>query len=95
MNIRDLNGKTVCMLGYGREGRATVEALEKYAPESDITIADANPKIEIQNPKHWKQLGEGWLENLDKFDVLIKSPGIPPYAQRPTYKFYSNFSRLN
>jgi len=84
MNIRDLNGKTVCMLGYGREGRATVEALEKYAPESDITIADANPKIEIQNPKHWKQLGEGWLENLDKFDVLIKSPGIPPYALRPT-----------
>ncbi len=81
MDIRDLNGKTVCVLGYGREGKAMVEALEKYAPDCEITIADENSKLEIRNPKHWKQLGDGWLENLEKFDVIIKSPGIPWHSQ--------------
>ena len=32
MHIRELAGKTVCILGFGREGRATLEALEKLAP---------------------------------------------------------------
>lgn len=82
MSIADLNGRTICILGYGREGHAMVEALEKYAPDAEITIADKNPNTKIQNPKHWKQLGEGWLENLDKFDVIIKSPGIPPSSKR-------------
>ncbi len=78
MDIRSLNGKTVCVLGYGREGKAMVEALEIYAPECEITIADQNHTLNIAHCKHWKQLGEGWLQNLEKFDVLIKSPGIPP-----------------
>ena len=78
MHIRDLNGKNICVLGYGREGKAMVEALEKFAPDAEITIADKNARVEIGTTKHRKQLGEGWLENLDTFDVLIKSPGIPP-----------------
>lgn len=52
-------------------------ALEKHAPTCEVTIADKNDAIEIPG-KHGKQVGTGWLENLSKFDVLIKSPGIPP-----------------
>ena len=78
MRIQDLNGKRICILGYGREGSAMVQALEKFAPDAEITIADKNARVEIGTTKHRKQLGEGWLENLDTFDVLIKSPGIPP-----------------
>lgn len=78
MKITDFDGKRICVLGYGREGRATVEALEKYAPDVEITIADQNPNIRIQNAKHATQLGEQWLDDLDRFDVIIKSPGIPP-----------------
>lgn len=78
MRISDLNGKTVCVLGYGREGKAMVEALEKHAPQCEITIADKDTTIEPENGKHWLQVGEGWLKNLEKFDVIIKSPGIPP-----------------
>lgn len=77
MKIQDLAGKTICILGYGREGRAMVTALETYAPGCEITIADENEKLEIP-ATHWKQTGTGWLENLHKFDVIIKSPGIPP-----------------
>ncbi len=78
MIISELNGKSVCVLGYGREGKAMVEALEKHAPQCEITIADKDTTIEPENGKHWLQVGEGWLKNLEKFDVIIKSPGIPP-----------------
>lgn len=77
MRLGDLNGKTVCILGFGKEGKSMLSALEKHAPTCEVTIADQNEKIEGTS-KHWKQVGTGWLENLGKFDVLIKSPGIPP-----------------
>ena len=76
MKISDFGGKNVCVLGYGREGKAMVAALEKHAPGCEITIADQNESINV-NEKHWRQVGTGWLENLDKFDAIIKSPGIP------------------
>src|SRR3989338_4171009 len=83
MKIEELNGKTVCVLGYGREGSAMVAALETYAPKAEITIADKNEATKPANDKHWLQIGSGWLHNLEKFDVIIKSPGIPPSAFTP------------
>lgn len=81
MNIADLNGKNVCVLGYGREGKAMVKALEHYAPGCEITIADRDERLKTHDSQHWMQVGTGWLENLRKFDVLIKSPGIPPFPE--------------
>lgn len=77
MRIQDLSGKTVCILGYGREGKAVVAAMEHYAPTAELTIADKNESVKMTNKKHGKQLGTGWLSNLEKFDVIVKSPGIP------------------
>jgi len=81
MHIRDLNGKNVCILGFGREGQAMLAALRLHTPECEITIADQNEHITVDDAHCWKQIGTGWLENLEKFDVLIKSPGIPPTPQ--------------
>ncbi len=81
MRIHELDGKTICVLGYGKEGRATVTALEQYAPNAEITIADRQAAIPKDSDKHWWQLGDGWLENLKKFDIIIKSPGIPPQKE--------------
>jgi UDP-N-acetylmuramoylalanine--D-glutamate ligase len=83
MKITDLSGKNICVLGYGREGKAFVRALEAFAPGCEVTIADKNSELKIQNgelgdSRYWLQLGEGWLENLSKFDILVKSPGVPP-----------------
>lgn len=77
MNIQDLSGKNICILGYGKEGGAMVAALEKYVPDAEITIADRNAELKIQNSEWNKQLGEQWINNLEQFDVVIKSPGIP------------------
>lgn len=78
MTIRELDGKAVLVLGYGKEGKATVRALEEFAPNARITIADKNADVTEKDAKHSWQLGEGWLEHLETFDAIIKSPGIPP-----------------
>jgi UDP-N-acetylmuramoylalanine--D-glutamate ligase len=78
MTIRELDGKTVLVLGYGKEGKATVRALEAFAPNARITIADKNVGVAEKDDTYQWQLGEGWLENMGTFDVIIKSPGIPP-----------------
>ena len=76
MHIKDVNGKT-CILGFYREGQVTLAALERFAPQAEVTIADANENIQTA-PKYWLQIGSGWLKNLDKFDVIIKSPAFRP-----------------
>ncbi len=77
MLLKNLNGKSICILGYGREGKAMVKALEAFAPQCAITIADNNADLVVEG-NHSKQVGEQWLQNLEKFDLIIKSPGIPP-----------------
>lgn len=77
MRIQDLSHKTVCILGFGKEGRAMLAALETHAPGCEVTIADKNEALELPAGKHWHQVGMGWLKNLEKFDAIIKSPGIP------------------
>ncbi|MFA5799589.1 MAG: UDP-N-acetylmuramoyl-L-alanine--D-glutamate ligase [Candidatus Peribacteraceae bacterium] len=83
MHIRDLAGKSVCILGYGLEGKAIAEALEKYAPGCRITVADKNYELRITN--YESRLGTNYLDDLDRFDVIIKSPGIPPDALLTTH----------
>ncbi len=78
MHIKELAGKNICILGYGKEGKAMLEALLKYAPTCEVTIADSNPSITSDSNDHRVQVGDKWLEDLARFDVVIKSPGIQP-----------------
>lgn len=84
MKITDLNGKNICILGFGREGQSIARALEKYAPKSSLTIRDNNENVTMTNYELRVtnyELGENYLQNLDQFDVIIASPGIPPFAE--------------
>lgn len=72
-NIKEkTDGKNVVILGFGREGRSSLNILEKYCSCKSITIADIN-KIECG---YDVICGEDYQKNLDKFDLIIKSPGI-------------------
>ena len=81
MRIADLAGKNICILGYGKEGQATHEAIQKYASGCAVTIADRDEKIKdtrYKEDKRYKiKTGEDYLNDLSQFDVIIKSPGIP------------------
>ncbi len=54
----------ILILGFGREGKATLKFFEKHFPGKKIDISDKND-------------GENYLEKLKDYDVIIKSPGIP------------------
>jgi UDP-N-acetylmuramoylalanine--D-glutamate ligase len=78
MHIRELSGKKICILGFGKEGQSVLRALREHAPDCEMTIADRNNDIQTpQDTTVHMQTGESWLRGLDRFDVLIKSPGIP------------------
>lgn len=72
-------GKTVCILGFGREGKSTYRILEKYCSPRSIAIADLNAVDRAVNklPDSVELItGEGYQECLNKFDIVFKSPGI-------------------
>ena len=71
----------ILILGFGREGRSTYSLLRDYFPEIQIGIADRNEEIGIideltedQNAQIYT--GEDYLNVLDEYDLVIKSPGI-------------------
>lgn len=79
MQLSDLNGQKICILGFGKEGQATLAACSTLASPASITIADSQA---ITAPVQQKTItGADYLEQVDKqqFDVIIKSPGIPPH----------------
>ncbi len=78
MRLANLAGRNVCIMGFAREGQAVLRAIERLGIDCDVTIADLNPELEATAPQYHQQLGERWLENLHRFDVIIKAPGVPP-----------------
>lgn len=73
-NIRDfLDNKSILILGFGREGKATYNFIKKYVDYTKIAVAD---KVEPDCSEE-VYFGDSYLEAVDKFDIVIKSPGIP------------------
>lgn len=68
-----LNGKSILILGFGREGKSTYEFIKKYVKYTSLGIADKN---EIKVPEK-VYFGENYLDAVSEYDVVIKSPGIP------------------
>jgi len=70
-----LKDKNVAILGFGREGKSTYKLMRKYLTNQVITIIDQKD-FELDDDKVVKVTGEGYLDNLDKYDLIIKTPGI-------------------
>ncbi|MDE6776247.1 MAG: UDP-N-acetylmuramoyl-L-alanine--D-glutamate ligase [Ruminococcus sp.] len=67
--------KSVCILGFGREGKSTYNILSEYCSPSEIAVADIN---KINNlPESIRIIsGQDYQKSLDDFDLVFKSPGI-------------------
>ncbi len=68
--------KSILILGFGKEGRSTYAFLSKYFPDCKVGIADQNSKIIDENIPVSLYLGEGYLQAIESYDIVIKSPGI-------------------
>lgn len=81
--------KSVLLLGFGREGQASYRLLRKIFPEKIITIADKdiivrdNPLIAGDLNIRFL-LGNDYLSDLNDFDVIFRSPGIPVWNLKPS-----------
>ncbi len=71
-----LSNKSILILGFGREGRSTLNYINKNnICYTRIAIADKNETIEKQENIEYF-LGSNYLEAIYEFDIIIKSPGI-------------------
>ena len=76
---RYTDGRRVCILGFGREGKSTYRILEKYGAQASLAIADLNPVDREANglPDSVELIcGKEYQDCLNSFDMVFKSPGI-------------------
>jgi len=77
MKLKKLSDKKILILGFGKEGRDTFKFLRKLFPKKALGIGDKNKKVKAQIKKTQWHLGKNYLRALKKYDLIIKSPGVP------------------
>ena len=74
--------KKILILGYGKEGQATERFLKKYHPNAFIGIAD-------------KKYSSNYLDEQQKYDLIIRSPGISKNLITKPYTTATNIFLAN
>ena len=80
--LKFLENKQILILGFGMEGESTYRFLRKYFPEKSLFIADKNTEILnkhielMEDPYLEVSLGENYLNGIEKYELIIKAPGI-------------------
>ncbi len=79
--IEKFKNKNIAILGFGREGRSTYKFLRSNLKDEKITILDKNNTKKDDEIFKIDQniefiLGDNYLNNLDNFDIIVKTPGI-------------------
>ncbi|MCH8986849.1 hypothetical protein IIA94_01630 [Patescibacteria group bacterium] len=75
--------ENVLVLGFGREGKDTLQFFKKYLPNTRVAVED-------------QKFGKDYLKNIASYDYIIKSPGIPsrfvkhPHITSQTQIFFEN-----
>lgn len=84
-------GKKILILGFGREGISTYKLIRKYFPSQRVYIADKKENFQESYDFSGDTnvvfiSGEDYLNNLNDYDIIMKSPGIS-LANIDTTKF--------
>ncbi len=80
--IEYLKNKKILILGFGREGQSTYKLIRKYLENQILYVADKEKEFQkkcetIKNDENIKFIsGEKYLENLQEYDIIMKTPGI-------------------
>jgi UDP-N-acetylmuramoylalanine--D-glutamate ligase len=65
----------VAVLGFGSQGQSALNYWQ--AQGHQITVCDQNEALQLPENVQ-SQLGKDYLNNLDKFDLIVRSPSIHP-----------------
>ena len=68
--LNRLRGKRILILGFGREGRSSLQFLNKYLPDAEVAVADKNAMEGVTHS------GVHYLEAMYDYDIVIKTPGV-------------------
>jgi len=96
ISFEKFQNKKIAILWYGREGKSSLKFLLKIGiSPKNITILDGAKQIEwlAENLEYLEQtfhidpefdiiLGESYLNNLKKFDLILKTPGVSLYHEK-------------
>lgn len=74
--MSEIKGNKILILGFGREGKSALSYLEKHYPEKEVAVVDKDPNT-LTELTITTFSGEKYLDNIDEYDTVIKSPGIP------------------
>lgn len=77
--FKRLRGKSILILGFGREGRSSLAFVRKFLPHAVVGVADGNADVlagleEKYNVETYS--GENYLDAVNDYDLVIKTPGI-------------------
>lgn len=99
MKIADLHNKKIAILWFWKEGQSSLRFLLQEGI-SDITVLDKNA-VDIWNDIIKTIIWEGYLDDLDIYDIILKSPGVSPFQEKllpyrdkfisQTQIFFSNY----
>jgi len=77
MSKTEINNKKIAFIGYGLENQALLAWFRKHQTPAEYTICDSRQEVQENiNGVFW-QLGPDYLQNLNDFDVIYRSPGCP------------------
>lgn len=68
-------GKSIAVLGFGREGRSTLDILRE-TDCGEIGVLDKNPVDENDCDGCTLHCGENYLDFMGGYDIIMKAPGI-------------------
>jgi UDP-N-acetylmuramoyl-L-alanine---L-glutamate ligase len=84
MLISNLDNKKILILGLGEEGSDNLSFVQEKVNYKELGVADLTPFSDLKESTKKKitervnlHLGEDYLSSVDKYDVVIKSPGVP------------------
>ncbi len=77
----DYKSKKVAIIGFGSEGKSALNYFKKHGAQVEIREEDES----IELPKGVSAItGESYLEGLEKFDIVVRSPGVNPSKIKTT-----------
>ena len=83
--LEEFKEKKILILGLGKEGTSTLRFIRKKFPNKIIGIADQKTKKQLdkylqkiieKDKKLLLHLGKKYLESLNLYEVVFKSPGV-------------------